>query len=282
MQYWITVLNLSGWKVHFITLQLEFFNFLSLSSGKPECFAILAAELDINLKKPYFLEGSTRGSLTFALVSTCFRHSHLSPGRFSCMQSLAEVNPIPLFHGFLKSPQCWFFYQHFSLSLSASPLQCHLYQLCLLLVERVQGLQSSLMFVSLLKGQAPICNGKRLCLNLGHLFKLWAACPRCLELSVYPLRARERVVQGFCRAPRVTNQSPPVDRCLSYASRNIRISLLMSINIPWPNTSPVFAGSVPDPQPLPCSGITLMKPGYQLVMWQMTHTTLSFPPGFLL
>lgn len=125
MQYWITVLNLSGWKAHFITPQFEFLNFLSLSSGKPECFAILALALDINLKKPSFLEGC----LGFALVSTCFRHSHLSPGWFSCMQSSAEVNPISLFHGLLMSPQRWFLYQHFSLSLSASPLQHHLYQL---------------------------------------------------------------------------------------------------------------------------------------------------------
>lgn len=104
------------------------------------------------------------------------------------------------------------------------------------LLERVQGLQNSLIFDSLFKGLAPTCNGKRLCPNLAHLFKLQAACPHCLELSVYPLRARERVVQGFCRGPRATDQSPPVDGCLSYASRSIRFSLLISINIPWPNT----------------------------------------------
>lgn len=132
MQYWITVLNLSGWKAHFITLQLEFFNFLSLASGKPECFAILAVELDINLKKPSFLEGSTTGCLAFALVSPCCRHCHLSPACFSWVQSLAEVNPISLFHGLFMSPQRWFLYPHFSLSLSASPLQHHLYQLYLL------------------------------------------------------------------------------------------------------------------------------------------------------
>lgn len=138
MQYWITALNLSGWKAHFITLQLEFFNFLSLSSGKPECFAILAVGLDINLKKASFLEESTTGCLAFALVSTWFRHSHLSPFCSSCMRSLAEVNSISLFHGLVMSPQHLFLYPHFSLSLSASPLQHHLYQLCLLLMERVQ------------------------------------------------------------------------------------------------------------------------------------------------
>lgn len=136
------------------------------------------------------------------------------------MQSLAEVNPISLFHGLLRSPQRWFLYPHFSLSLSASPLQRHLYQLCLLLMARIQGLQNSLFFDSLLEGWAAICNGKRLCLNLGHPFKLRAACPhsacpRCVELSVDPLKARGSIVQGFWRGPRVTNLSPVVDGCLN-------------------------------------------------------------------
>lgn len=109
MQYWITVCNLSGWKVHFITLQLEFFNFLSLSSEKPGCFAILAVKLDINLKKPFFfLEERTTGFLAFALVSTCFNHSHLSPGCFSCMHSLQKQIPSHCFMDFFCLPSAGF------------------------------------------------------------------------------------------------------------------------------------------------------------------------------
>lgn len=137
MQYWITFLNLSGWKAHFITLQLEFFNFLSLASGKLECFAILAVGLDINLKKPSFIEGGTMGCLAFALVSTCFRHSRSSPACFSWVQNLGEVNSISLFHWLFMSRQRWFLCPHFFPSLSASPLRHLMYQLCLLLLARV-------------------------------------------------------------------------------------------------------------------------------------------------
>lgn len=137
MQYWITILNLSGWKAHFITLQLEFFNFLSLASGKHECFAILALGLDINLNKPSFIEGGAVGCLAFALVSICFTHSHSPPVCFSWVQNLAEVNSILLFYWLFMSQQCWFLCPRFSPSLSASPLWHCLYQLCPLLLARV-------------------------------------------------------------------------------------------------------------------------------------------------
>lgn len=136
MQYWITILNLSRWKKHFITLQFEFFNFPSLASGKLECFAILAVGLDINLKKPSFFEGGTTGCLAFVLVSTCFRHSHSSPVCFSWVQNLAEVNSILLFNCLFMSHQRWFLCPRFSPSLSASPPWHFLYQLCLHLLAR--------------------------------------------------------------------------------------------------------------------------------------------------
>lgn len=251
MQYWITVLNLSGWKAHFITLQLEFFNFLSLASGKLECFAILSVGLDINLEKPSFIEGGTMGCLAFALVSTLFRHSHSSPVCFSWVQNLGEVNSVSLFHWLFMSHQCWFLCSHFSPSLSASPLWHLWYQLCLLLLARVAKSSHTV------QGASIQLQGKKVVANLGTWFKLPGARPHCLKLTVYPLRVRRRVVvkQSFGRWERATNtsvdQSPPVGGCLNYASRKscydsattgaggtsgLLNSLLMSTDIHWPNT----------------------------------------------
>ena len=222
MQYWIIILNRSGWKVHFITLQLEFLNFLSLASGKLECFAILAVGLDINLKKPSFIEGGTTGCLPFTVVSTHFRHSHSSPACFSWEQNVAELNFISLFHWLFMSHQHWFLCPHFSPSLSASPLWHLLYQLCLLLLARV--VKSSRLWQTV-QGAGTQRQGKKAVADLGTWSRLPGVCPHCLELSVYPLRVRKRVLvkQSFCRRARGTDtsvdQSPLVGGCLSYASR---------------------------------------------------------------
>lgn len=108
--------------MRFITLQLEFFNFLSLVSGKLKCFAILAVGIDINLKKPSFIEGCTAACLAFVLVSTCFRHSHSSLACLSSVQNLAEVFNLAILLPFI-SHQRSFLCLHFFPCLSASPLQ---------------------------------------------------------------------------------------------------------------------------------------------------------------
>lgn len=191
MQHWFTILNLSGWKVHFITLGLEFFNFFSLASGKIESFGILAVGLDINLKKPSFIEGGTMGFLALTLVWTCLKHSHSSPACFSLVQSLAKVNSIFLFLSFFMSHQCTFFYSHVPWLVcitSVTPLA-----LTLPIVASIgYKILSSLRCCS---GGWDVCyKSKWLWSNLGFPFKVSGAQHHCLEFGVCHLRVNKRVV----------------------------------------------------------------------------------------
>lgn len=250
MQYWITILNLSGWKAHFITLQPEFFNFLSLASGKLECFAILAVGWDINLKKPSVVEGGTMGCLAFALVSPHFRHSRSSSAFFSWVQNLAEVNSISLLHWLFMSHQHWFLCPHFSPSLSASPLWHLLYQLCLLLLARVA--KSSRLWHTE-QGAGTQLRGKKAVANLGASIQTsWSppSLPGAQHLS--PQREEKsrrikilymgkghryqyRAVSCGGWVPQLCKQKMLLWQCYHRSWGNIRISLLMSTDIPWPN-----------------------------------------------
>lgn len=189
MQHWFTILNLSGWKVHFITLGLEFFNFFSLASGKIESFGILAVGLDINLKKPSFIEGGTMGFLALTLVWTCLKHSHSSPACFSLVQSLAKVNSIFLFLIFHVSPMYIF--------LLTCPLAC-LHHLrdpsCINSAYCCQHrLQNPLIFEMLFRGLGRMLQVKM------AVVKLWA--------SIQTFRSTTSLSWVWCLSPQGEQKS---------------------------------------------------------------------------
>lgn len=152
MQCWITVWDLSGWKIHFITLQLEFFNFLSLASGKLDCFAVLAVGLDVSLKSLLSLKGPPRVawlSLWSPLASDTAIHLHLAsaeckawqkwvPSRcvtgFSCLTSTgfsAHTSPTGCLHYLFNTScvysaySCWQFEKQDTVPVARShPASC--------------------------------------------------------------------------------------------------------------------------------------------------------------